>query len=76
MKIYLSQNTAGRYRGGLKGNLQHLNRFIQNELNNSEFKSSFDELWLDLASPPMYVLPGVVGMEITFKKYYDTLIKI
>jgi hypothetical protein len=72
MKIYLSPNTAGRYGGALNGNLQHLDRFIQNELNNSEFKSSFDELWLTLSYPPMYVLPGVVGMEVTFKKYYDT----
>lgn len=72
MKIYLSPNTAGRYGGALNGNLRHLDRFIQNELTNSEFKSSFEELWLTLSYPPMYVLPGVVGMEVTFKKYYDT----
>ncbi|HMQ48898.1 MAG TPA: hypothetical protein PKA00_15615 [Saprospiraceae bacterium] len=72
MKIYLTPNTAGRYGGALNGNLRHLDRFILSELNNSEFKSSFDELWLTLSYPPMYILPGVVGMEVTFKKYYDT----
>jgi hypothetical protein len=72
MKIYLSPNTAGRHGGALNGNLRYLDRFIQNELNNSGFKSSFDEFWLTLSYPPMYVLPGAVGMEITFKKYYDT----
>lgn len=71
MKIYLSPSTAGRYGGALNGRLRHLDRFIQNELTNSEFKSSFEELWLTLSYPPMYVLPGVVGMEVTFKKYYD-----
>ena len=73
MKIYLSPNTAGRYGGALNGNLQHLDRFIETELENSEFKTSFDALWLTISYPPMYILPGVVGMEITFKKYYDTL---
>ncbi len=72
MKIYLSPNTAGRSGGALNGNLRHLGRYIQMELNKAGFKSSFDELWLTLSYPPMYVLPGVVGMEITFKKYYDT----
>jgi hypothetical protein len=71
MKIYLSPNTAGRYGGALNGNLRHLNRYIQSELDSGEFKSSFDELWLTLSYPPMYVLPGVVGMEVDFKKYYD-----
>lgn len=72
MKIFLSPNTAGRYGGALKGNLRHLDRFIQNELSNSEFKSSFDELWLTLSYLPMYVLPGVVGMEIAFQKHYES----
>jgi hypothetical protein len=72
MKIYLSANTAGRGGGGLNGNLRHLNRLIQKELDNSDFNTSFDELWLTLSFPPMYVLPGVVGIEKDFKKYYDT----
>jgi len=46
MKIYLTQATAGRGGIGLKGNLQYLLRSIQNELNDSAFKSSFNELWL------------------------------
>jgi len=71
MKIYLSPNTAGRYGGGLNGNLRHLNRYIQSELDSGGFKSSFKELWLALSYPPMYILPGVVGIEIDFKKYYD-----
>lgn len=71
MKIYLTPNTAGRYGGSLNGNLRHLDRFIQSELDLAGFKSSFEELWLTLSYPPMYVLPGVVGMEVDFKKYYD-----
>lgn len=70
MKIYLSQNTAGRY-GGLERNLYHLNRLIEGRLKTAGFKSSFDALRLTLAYPPMYVLPGVLGIEKTFKTYYD-----
>ncbi len=72
MKIYLSPNTAGRYGGALNGNLRYLGRLIEHELNHSSFCASFDELWLTLSYPPMYVLPGVIGIEVTFKKYYDT----
>ena len=72
MKIYLSPNTAGRG-NWLNGNLQHLSRHIQNELINSEFKSSFEEFRVNLSYPPMYVLPGVVGMEVTFMQHYNTL---
>lgn len=72
MKIYLSLNTAGSIGKALNGNLQYLDRFIQTELDNSEFKSSFDELWLTLAYPPMYVLSGIAGMEVAFKKNYAT----
>lgn len=73
MKIYLSPNTAGRAGGKLNNNLQYLDRYIQSELNKSEFKSTFEEFWLTLSYPPMYVLPGIVGMEIAFKNYYETL---
>ncbi|MEO6630126.1 MAG: hypothetical protein ABIN13_00350 [Mucilaginibacter sp.] len=73
MKIYLSYNTAGRYGGGLNGNLRYFYRIIQSALDNANFKSSYDELWLTLSYPPMYVLPGVVGIEIDFKKGYDML---
>lgn len=72
MKIYLSPNTAGRG-SWLNGNLQHLKRFIQNELANSAFKSSFEDFRLNLSYPPMYVLPGVVGIEVAFMQHYDTL---
>lgn len=72
MKIYLSQATADRGGIGLIGNLQYLLRSIQNELNDSAFKSSFNELWLTIAYPPMYVLPGVVGSEVTFNQYYNS----
>lgn len=71
MKIYLTPNTAGRYGGALNGNLRHLDKFIQSELDSGGFKSSFEEMWLTLSYPPMYVLPGVVGLEVDFKKYYD-----
>lgn len=72
MKIHLSYSTAGRYGGALKGNLKFLYRVIQQELDKNGFISSFDDLRITLAYPPMYVLPGVVGIEKDFKKYYDT----
>ena len=71
MKIYLSRTTAGKYGGTLNGNLRHLDRLIQTELDKSNFKISFDELWLTLSYPPMYILSGVVGIEKTFKSYYN-----
>jgi hypothetical protein len=71
MKLYLNPSTAGRYGGGLNGNLRYLTDLIQGELTKSGFTSSFDEIWLTLAYPPMYVLPGVVGIEKDFRKYYD-----
>lgn len=73
MKIYLNVSTAGRYGGGLNGKLRFIPNLIQQELNNSKFTSSFHELWLTLYYPPMYVLSGVKGMEVTFMKYYKTL---
>ena len=73
MKIYLSPSTVGRYGGGLKGNLSFLDRIIQERLDNSDFKSSFEELWLTLSYPPMYILPGIVGMEKNFFEFYHKL---
>jgi hypothetical protein len=71
MKIYVSPNTAGRYGGALNDNLRFLPNVIQTSLDNSGFTSTFDELWLTLSYPPMYVLPGVVGMEKQFNEYYN-----
>lgn len=72
MKIYLSSQTAGRGGGAsLKGLLTHLDGLIQTTFDEQEFESSFDEFWLNLAYPPMYVLPGVVGMEKQFLEYYE-----
>ena len=73
MKIYLSPSTVGRYGGGLKGNLSFLDRIIQERLDNSDFKSSFEELWVTLSYPPMYILPGIVGMEKNFNEFYSKL---
>jgi hypothetical protein len=73
MKIYLRPSTAGRSGGGLHGNLQHVDRLIQSELDKSGFQSSFDELWLTISYPPMFVLPGNGGMEVIFNKHYETL---
>jgi hypothetical protein len=73
MKIYFTPTTAGRSGGWLNGNLRHLDRFIQTELGKAGFHSSFDELWLTLSYPPLYVLPGVVGIEKGFMEYYDKL---
>jgi hypothetical protein len=71
MKIYVSPNTAGRYGGVLNDNLRFLPNVIQTTLDNSGFTSTFDELWLTLSYPPMYVLPGVVGMEKQFNEFYN-----
>ncbi len=71
MKIYFSRNTAGRYGGALNGNLRFLPNVIQTTLDNSCFTSTFDELWLTLSYPPLYVLPGVVGMEKQFFEFYN-----
>lgn len=71
MKIYFSKNTAGRGGGALNGNLRYLPNLIQSTLDNSGFTSTFDELWLTLAYPPMYVLPGVVGVEKQFNESYN-----
>jgi len=73
MKIYLMPSTAGRYGGGLKGNLKHLVAIIQNRLDSSGFVSSFNEFWLTIFYSPLYVLPGVVGIENDFKKVFETL---
>ena len=73
MEIYLIPNTAGRNGGALKENLRHLDRFIQSALDSSGFQSSFEELWLTLSYPPMYVLPEVIGIATDFKKYYEKL---
>lgn len=71
MKIYVSPNTAGRYGGALNGNLRFLPNVIQTALDNSGFTSTFGELWLTLSYPPMYVLPGVIGMEKQFNEFYN-----
>jgi hypothetical protein len=71
MKIYVSPNTAGRYGGALNGNLRFFPDVIQTSLDNSGFRSTFDELWLTLSYPPMYVLPGVVGIEKQFLGFYN-----
>lgn len=73
MRIYLTPNTVGRYGGSLKGNLKFLLRFIQTELDRSTFKTSFDELWLTIVYPPIYILPEIIEMENNFRKYYETL---
>ncbi len=71
MKIYITPNTVGRYGGSLNDNLRYLDRFIQSELDLAGSQSSFEELWLRLSYPPMYILPGIVGMEVYFKKHHD-----
>lgn len=73
MKIYLSHRTAGRYGGGLKGNLSYFDKIVEEALDKADFRASYDELWLVINYPPMYVLPGVVGIEKDFEKFYNTL---
>jgi hypothetical protein len=73
MKIYLSTSTVGRSGGGFKNNLNFFEGVIKDRFDNSGFKSSFEELWLTLAYPPMYILPGILGMEKRFKEFYDEL---
>jgi len=72
MKIYVSPKTVGKYGGALNGNLRFLPNVIQSTLDNLGFTSTFDELWLTLAYPPMYVLPGIVSM---VDQYFDFYIK-
>ena len=71
MKIYFSTITAGKSGEGLKGNLKHLNNFIQSELDKVQFKSSFEEFWFRLAYPPMFTLPGIVGIEKNFIQTFE-----
>ncbi|MEQ8582787.1 MAG: hypothetical protein RIC30_03290 [Marinoscillum sp.] len=74
MKIHLSKSTAGRGGGaGLHGMLKHLDRHIQSRFEQANFQSSFKEIWLTLSYPPLYVLPGVVGMEKGFMEHYQNL---
>ncbi len=73
MKIYLTPKTVATSGGGLRGNLQYLDRFIQSELDKSNFQSSFNELWLSIAYPAMYVTSGSAGMENAFNQYCETL---
>jgi hypothetical protein len=73
MEIYLATRTAGQYGGALKGKLRYFDRLIQDKLDNAGFVSTFDVLYLTLSYSPMYVLPGVVGIEIDYKNYYNTL---
>lgn len=71
MKIYLSPSTVGKYGGILNGNLRFLPNVIQTELDNSGFTSTFNEFWLTLSYPPMYVLPGIVSMVGKFFEFYN-----
>jgi hypothetical protein len=73
MKIYLSSSTAGKGGGGLKGNLSNFDKFIQNELDNSDFNSSFDELCLTLVYPPLNIRTGIAVMAGSFMEYYEEL---
>lgn len=74
MKIYFYPSTAGRYGGGLSDNLRYFAEFLNEELKQNHFESSFEEIFLKLFFPPLYVLPGVKGIEKDFmKNYYQTL---
>ncbi len=73
MKFYLTRNTAGRFGGGLNGNLKYLPDCIQAAVNTAGFSSSFSEFRLTLNHPPLYVLPGVLGIEKQFEQFYNIL---
>jgi hypothetical protein len=66
-------NTAGKYGGLLNGNLRYLSDHIKSELVRRNFKSKFEELNVTFAYPPMFVLPGVKGIEVGFMEYFDSL---
>lgn len=70
MKVHISPTTVGRYGGLLKDKLRYLPNLIQFEIEKSGFVSSFDDLWLNLAYPPLYVLPGVVSLVNPFFEVY------
>ncbi len=73
MKIYVSPNTVAKSGGALNGNLRYLPNVIQTALDNLGFTSTFNEFWLTLSYPPMYVVPGVVSMVDRFFEFYDKL---
>lgn len=73
MKINITPKTVGRYGGVLQGNLRFLPRAVQSSLEDAGFVSTFEELHLSLAYPPMYVLPGVVTMVSQYFEHYNTL---
>lgn len=73
MKIGITPNTAGKYGGLLNGNLRYLSDHIQTELVRRNFKSKFDQLNVTFCYPPMFVLPGVKGIEVGFMEYYESL---
>jgi len=73
MRISQSPNTAGRIGRQLNGSLRFFGRYLSRELEKLNFKSSFDIFELELYHPPLYVLPGIVGMEKGFMRFYETL---
>jgi hypothetical protein len=72
MKIYLSPLTLATSGGGLKGDLRNFDSYIQRELDHSGFESSFEEIRLSIAYPPMYVAPGTATQLDNFLKNYTT----
>lgn len=71
--MFLMTNSVATFGGGLHGRLRFLHRLIENELNKSNFQSSFDEFWLILSIPPTYVKPKVLSLVEKFDNHYKKL---
>lgn len=67
MNIYLRTRTSGKGGEKLKGNLIHIDKFIQNALAEAAFETSFDTFWIMFAYP----LPDLPeGNQDEYSKYF------
>ena len=72
MKISVSLKTASRG-SSLGKNLVYLADYIADEFARRHLTTSFDEISVTFAFPPLFMLPGVLGMEKSFMEYYKSL---
>lgn len=73
MKIYLIPNTLGRMGGLLKNNLAHLYKYVETEIDKSNFSSTFNELRLTLSYPPNDTISSMASLRNSFDSFYNAL---
>ena len=71
MKLYISGKTVGIYGGSLR-NLPYFDNYIENYLKLAGFSSSFEEMWIEFAYPPTYILKGILSMQKQYEEWYNT----